>query len=68
MWPENWETVQLFWRMQRLWRVAPMGGLIGLDWAQIQSKLALSGRRRIGAEVARLEVMEDAALAEFARI
>lgn len=66
MWPENWDTVQLFWQVQRLWRIAPMGGFIGLDWTQIQAKLALKGRRRIGAEVERLAMMEDAALAELA--
>lgn len=67
MWPENWDTVQLFWSVQRLWRIAPFGGYIGLDWSQIQSKLALSGRRRLGAEIRRLELMEDSALAELAR-
>lgn len=65
VWPENWATVLLFWQVQRLWRVKPFGGLIGLDWVQIQAMLALQGRRRLGPDVARLAIMEDAALAEF---
>lgn len=70
VWPENWPTVLLFWRVRRCWRVAPMGGLVGMDWVQVQSKAQLAGvrgRRRLARELARLEAMEEAALEELSR-
>lgn len=64
VWPENWQTLQLFWAVRRCWRMRPMGGLMGFDWSQVQSKLQLLGlnRRRMKREAGRLELMEDAVL------
>lgn len=70
VWPENWPTVLLFWRVRRCWRVAPMGGLVGMDWQQVQSKAELTGlrgRKRLAREIARLEAMEEAVLEELSR-
>lgn len=70
VWPENWPTVMLFWRVRRCWRMAPMGGLVGMDWVQVESKAHLAGlrsRRRLARELARLEAMEEAVLEEMSR-
>lgn len=47
-----------------------MGGLVGMDWVQVQARAQLGGlrgRRRLAREVARLELMEDAVLEELNR-
>lgn len=35
IWPENWPTWKLWAEMSSQWRVAGMGGLIGLDYAPL---------------------------------
>lgn len=32
VWPENWQAVNLFSDLQTQWRVAGMGGFVGLDY------------------------------------
>lgn len=69
MWPENWETVMLFWSIQHCWVHKPMGGVSGMDWTRIESKLRMRGmgRRRLQRAEPRLELMESAILKELAR-
>ncbi len=35
LWPENELPLSIFSRLGDCWRYAPMGGRIGLDWAQV---------------------------------
>lgn len=35
LWPENWPAWQLFCRVSTQWRMAPMGGITGLDYAPL---------------------------------
>ncbi len=39
VWPENWDAVSLFADLQTQWRVAGMGGFIGLDYNVLFRKL-----------------------------
>jgi hypothetical protein len=80
VWPENWETIRLFWSVRRCWlfstsaklvgmSVIPIERVTGLNWPAVESKMRLRGlgRRRMLRESARLELMEEEALKEFAR-
>lgn len=61
--PEAWPTVQAWMRVQTQWRVAGMGGLIGLDYGAVD---VVMRRLRIadddGEIFSGLQVMEAAAL------
>lgn len=70
VWPENQVTVQNFCTVRRFWRVAPMGGLMHLDWTQVEARLRQKGVTRprvLRRELDRLELMQDAALEELHR-
>lgn len=69
VWPENVRTVGLFIAVRRCWRIAPMGGVMGFDWIQVESRLRQKGVRpnRLRRELDRLELMEGAALQELHR-
>lgn len=62
VWAENWDTVALFWSVRRCWRLRSMGGVMGLDWSQVRSKMELKrfDAERMEREAARLELMENA--------
>lgn len=62
MWPENWPAIRLFCRIQRCWRVAPFGGWIGLDWAQLRARMGPHGQDEVDAQAERLDVIEDEVL------
>jgi hypothetical protein len=68
VWPENWDTVLLFWACRRCWRLKPMGGLMGMDWTTIQAKMGMKGLDAAAQarECARLELMEDAVMEALA--
>lgn len=70
VWPENWQTLQLFMAVRRCWRMRPMGGVMGFDWTQVQSKMQILGvnRRRMKREALRLELMEDAVLTAASKV
>lgn len=61
--PEAWPTVQLWMRVQTQWRLAGMGGVVGLDYQAVD---VVMRRLRIededGELFAGLQVMEIAAL------
>jgi hypothetical protein len=80
VWPENWDTVLLFWSVRRCWlysstakvvgmSVIPFERVTGLNWPAVEAKMRLRGmgRRRMLRETPRLELMEDEAMKEFAR-
>lgn len=64
VWPENWDTVLLFWQVRRCWRLRPMGGVMGYDWTTIASKMTMNAMTApaMAREQTRLELMEDAVL------
>lgn len=64
IWPENYRAYCLFHTLRRQWRIAPMGGPLGLDFA-----IAFHRMDRMGLTPEEynqldedLQVMEDAAL------
>lgn len=60
--PENWDAVRLFMRLQSQWKVAPMGGLIGLDYAAAEVVMRLLRIEDAAGTFARLQTMEYACL------
>mgnify|MGYP001413433191 CR=1 FL=1 len=67
IWEENWSVLELFCACSTQWRVAPMGGLIGLDYAGVEAAMRM---RRLPEPdwpelLADLQVMEREALAVF---
>lgn len=67
VWPENWETVQLFLAVQTQWRMAPMGGVVGLDYAAVDAAIRHLRRPMTPELFAGLQIMEKAAIAELNR-
>ena len=66
VWPENWESFNLFMQCATQWRVGP-GGIIGLDYVAVQ---AVMGWNRLHDEAAcfrDLQVMEREVLLHFNR-
>lgn len=62
VWPENDKALHAFLVCRRQWRVGPMGGVLGLDYAGIESLLRMN-RIEISPELlADLDVMEGAAM------
>ncbi len=61
VWPENWDAVQMWCRVQTQWRVG-MSGPIGLDYVALEWLLRLYGVTDQRALLEDLQVMEGAAL------
>lgn len=64
VWQDNAETVDMFMSLQTQWRVGPMGGYLGLDYAGVVAALDTvirAPRRRRGIFLG-LQAMERAAL------
>ena len=59
---ENWEAVMVFLKAQTQWRVAPMGGVIGLDYSALRWLFELHPPDNPAALLADVQVMEVAAL------
>jgi len=63
--PMNWKAVLTFLRFSDLWRYSSGGSILGLDWAQIESKSRML-RLRIKPKVYMgMEIIEGAAKEEF---
>ena len=41
VWPQNEKSYITFRHVSRLWRNAPMGGIIGFDWLQVETMLRM---------------------------
>jgi hypothetical protein len=66
VWPENWQAVSIFSRLQTQWAVGGMSGrLVGLRYEAIEPVCRLSGvkKRHRPALFDALRVMEEAAMA-----
>lgn len=46
IWPENWPSWRLFRDCSTQWRVAPMGGFIGLDYGPLFALMERRGLSR----------------------
>ncbi len=66
VWPENWDAVQMWCRVQTQWR-ASAGGVIGLDYSVLEWLLRLYEVKDQRALLEDLQIMEGAALAEMHR-
>jgi hypothetical protein len=62
--PCNWPAMQVFLRLRRQWRFAGLGGVVGLDYAQVLAALELMGvERPMWPDLFdKLRVMEEAAM------
>jgi hypothetical protein len=66
VWPENWDAVLMFTRLQTQWR-ASAGGVIGLDYGAVGWLLRLYEVKDQRALLEDLQIMEGAALAVIHR-
>jgi len=62
LWPENWDIVQMFLRMQTQWQTS-MAGLTGLNYPSLQWLCKLYAVKDPVAIFEGVQVMEMAALA-----
>lgn len=62
VWPENWDTVQLFLLVQTQWRTGSMGGVIGLDYTAIDSAVRFAEMDVTPEMFKGLRVMESSAV------
>lgn len=64
VWPQNWPAVQVFEAMQTQWRIGPMGGITGLDYASLPAVIKLMGfnRRSCRSVFDAIRIMEMEAL------
>lgn len=63
--PENWDVVSLFLRCQTNWKVAPGGGLLGLDYNGVRVVMESLGWWPNDNIFQDLQIMESAVLGVF---
>jgi hypothetical protein len=66
VWEENWETVEMFLRLETQWRVG-MNGIVGLDYVAARWLFSLYGAKEPAALLEDLQVIESAILAAKAK-
>jgi hypothetical protein len=66
VWPENWEAVLMWCRVQTQWRTSA-GGVIGLDYSAVAWLFKMYAVEDPRALLEDLQVMESAALAVMAK-
>lgn len=62
VWPENWDALELFLRLQTQWKTGAMGGIFGLDYAGLEAVMRMLGIEQKEEMFAKIQVMEFAAL------
>ena len=62
MWPENRAALEVFLAMRKCWRFGALGGVFGLDWPNVESRMRLMKVKATPELIADLDAMEDAAL------
>ena len=62
MWRDNAPTLKLFLAARRCWRLAPLGGVIGYDYPNLEARLRMLKTKLTPDTVELLEAMLDAAL------
>lgn len=63
VWHENWPAVELFLSCSTQWRLAPMGGLLGLDYTALASVMWMRRERDRRALLDDVRLIERGALA-----
>ena len=66
VWEDNWQSVEMFLRLQTQWRVG-MNGLIGLDYGAAEWLFRICGVEDQRSLLEDLQVMEAAVLAAAAK-
>ena len=66
MWEENWQSVEMFLRLQTQWRVG-MSGPVGLDYGAAEWVFRLCGVKDQRSLLEDFQVMEAAVLAAIAK-
>ena len=64
VWPENWDAVVMFNRLQTQWRTGPRGR-VGLDYGAVQWLFSLCSVDQPLALLEDLQIMEGACLTEL---
>ena len=59
IYPENQAAWLAFLKINRCWRYAPMGGILGLDWQQASSRLSLIGVTLCVEDADKIDVIAD---------
>lgn len=62
IWPDNVHALNCFLAVCRLWRVGPMGGVLGLDYPGVEAVLRMRKIKLDAALLDDLAVMEDGAM------
>ena len=62
VWPENWEVVEMFMRLQTQWHYSGMGQMTGLNYASVEALLRIYRKKKPRELLDDLQVMELAAL------
>ena len=68
VWPENWPAVEAFLRVQTQWKVGSFGGLMGLDYAGVESAFRMMGVSNTAEMFDTLQVMEAAVLTHQSKV
>jgi hypothetical protein len=64
---ENWQALELWHQFNGFWRFAGMGGIAGLDWAQIYHFSKLIGMNVASEDWHKLRWIESGFISEFYR-
>lgn len=62
VWPENWEAVQLFLRVQTQWKIGAFGGFMGLDYSGVEAAFRMMKVPNTEEMFDTIQAMEIAAL------
>jgi len=61
VWPENWPVIEFWSQVCNQWRIAPLGGYLGLDYTAIEIDLRFSQVPVIPEVWQGMKIMEAAA-------
>lgn len=67
IYPENWDAVQLFVRLQTQWKISPMGQRVGLEYTSIRIVARFLGIKPTPELFADIQLMEICTINECAR-
>lgn len=59
------KAIELFLKINHLWRYAPMGGLLGIDWQQTHAYLALLKLEPTPQDIEDVRIIESAVIKEI---
>lgn len=62
MYPENWDTCQLFLSVSTQWRMGSAGGIVGLDYTAVEAAITRLEMKVTKTQFRGLQIMESAAI------